>query len=80
MSNLAVDLHALEMAPPNGKEADILQDVLGSLATLHSSVQAFGSSRTAAEVDQDRLAQSSALLERRLGEFDGSLTAFRATI
>lgn len=80
VNELAVQLHALEIAPPNDTAASSVQEVLATLATLRSAVQANLSSRAADPADDSRVAESAALVRRRLGELDASLTAFKAAI
>ena len=80
VNELAVQLHALEIAPPNATAASSVQEVLATLATVRSAVQANLSSRAADPSDADRVTESAALVRRRLAELDKSLTAFKAAI
>ena len=79
MSELAVNLHSLEFDPPSATTADALQEVLGTLTTLRSAVQANLSVRSADPTD-DRPTAAAALVRRRLAEFDESLSAFKAAV
>ena len=79
VSELAVDLHALEIDPPNATTAAALQDVIGTLTTLRSAVQG-DLSLSGTDQPADREATSASLVRRRLAEFDGSLRAFKAAI
>ena len=80
MSELTVQLHSLELTPPDAKTATALQEVLGAVAALRAASQADVNVRDSGAPDARRMEESTALARRRLAEFDATLTAFRAAL
>ncbi len=80
MSDLTVQLHSLELTPPDSKAAAVLQDVLGALAALRWAAQADVKVRVSGAPDARQLEESAALARRRLGEFQATLAAFKTAI
>jgi hypothetical protein len=80
MSELTVQLHSLELTPPDAKTGTALQEVLGAVAALRSASQADVNVRDSDAPDAGRMEESTSLARRRLAEFDATLTAFRAAL
>ncbi len=80
LNDLAVDLHALEVSPPDASTAEALRELQAALGTLRSAAQSDVGVRTQGAPAANQVEESAALVRRRLSEFDGALTAFKAMI
>ncbi len=80
ISELTVQLHSLELTPPDTEAAMALQDVLGALSALRWASQADVKVRVSEAPDARQLEESTALARRRLAEFQATLATFKMTI
>lgn len=77
---LAVDLHALEVSPPDPKGADALRGALAALTTLRSALQNETEVGSREDANSAQVDEAAGTLARRLVEFDRALGILKESL